>query len=123
MELDFGVQVLTAGYWPTYKSPGVILPDKMKRSMGLFEEWHQQRHQKRKLKWVLTQGAASVRATFGKKSYDLQVSTLQAIILKCLSGGVVLAASEIMKRLNLEEGIIKMLCCRDYPAKNGARKA
>ena len=80
-KLDFGVQVLTTGFWPTYKSPEVTLTPEMSECMDVFKEWHDNKHQKRKLTWMFSLGNASVRATFGKKSYDLQVTTLQAIAL------------------------------------------
>jgi len=108
-KLDFGVQVLTTGFWPTYKSPEVTLTEEMTKCMTVFKEWHEQKHQKRKLQWVVTQGNASVRGTFGKKSYDLQVSTLQAIALDALSGGETLSFEDLAQRLNLEEAILKPL--------------
>lgn len=107
--LDFGVQVLTTGFWPTYKSPEVTLTEDMTKCMGVFKKWHDQKHQKRKLTWVLTQGSATVRGTFGNKSYDFQVSTLQAVALVMLSDGVTLGFNDLLQRLNLEENILKPL--------------
>jgi len=108
-KLDFGVQVLTTGFWPTYKSPEVTLTEEMDKCMNVFKDWHEQKHQKRKLQWVVTQGNESVRGTFGKKSYDLQVSTLQAIALDALSGGETVSFEDLAQRLNLEEAILKPL--------------
>jgi cullin 1 len=108
-KLDFGVQVLTTGFWPTYKSPEVTLTEEMAKCMNVFKDWHDQKHQKRKLTWVLTQGNASVRGIFGKKTYDLQVTTLQAVALDALSGGETLSYEDLLKRLNLEESILKPL--------------
>lgn len=107
--LDFSVQVLTTGYWPTYKSPEVTLTDEMKKCMEVFKNYHDKKNQKRKLTWVVTQGNASVRGIFGKKSYDLQVSTLQAVALDALSGGATLSFEELKQRLNLEDSILKPL--------------
>jgi len=108
-KLDFGVQVLTTGFWPTYKSPEVTLTEEMSACMTVFKDWHEQKHAKRKLQWVVTQGNASVRGIFGKKSYDLQVSTLQAVALNALSGGETLSFEDLSQRLNLEESILKPL--------------
>lgn len=110
-KLDFGVQVLTTGFWPTYKSPEVTLTPDMDKCMKVFQEWHEQKHQKRKLTWVLTQGSATVRATYAatKRSYDLQVSTLQAIALETMSGGATLGFADLLRLLNLEEAILKPL--------------
>jgi cullin 1 len=108
-KLDFSVQVLTTGFWPTYKSPEVALTPEMSKCMGVFKEWHDKKHQKRKLTWIFSQGNASVRGSFGKKSYDFQVSTLQAIALNALNGGVTLTFEELSRTLNLDDSIMKPL--------------
>jgi cullin 1 len=108
-KLDFSVQVLTTGFWPSYKSPEVTLTSEMDKCMNVFRDWHETKHQKRKLQWVLTQGSATVRGIFGKKSYDLQVTTLQAIALDALSGGEVLGFEDLAQRLNLMPEILKPL--------------
>lgn len=107
--IDFSVQVLTTGYWPTYKSSSVAITDEMQKCIGVFMNWHDKRHQQRKLTWVYTLGNASVRATFGKKTYDLQVTTLQAIALNALNEGKTLSYTELKETLNLEESILKPL--------------
>eukprot|EP00544_Gedaniella_sp_CCMP2646_P005671 CAMPEP_0202484896 /NCGR_PEP_ID=MMETSP1361-20130828/3851_1 /ASSEMBLY_ACC=CAM_ASM_000849 /TAXON_ID=210615 /ORGANISM="Staurosira complex sp., Strain CCMP2646" /LENGTH=745 /DNA_ID=CAMNT_0049113657 /DNA_START=28 /DNA_END=2265 /DNA_ORIENTATION=- len=108
-KLDFGVQVLTTGFWPTYKSPEVALTPEMTQCMEIFKEWHDNKHAKRKLTWMFSLGNASVRAVFGKKSYDLQLTTLQAVALNAFNDGVTLSFTELSKRLNLEEAILKPL--------------
>ena len=108
-KLDFGVQVLTTGFWPTYQSPEVTLTEEMSSCMNVFKDWHEQKHAKRKLQWVMTQGNATVRGIFGKKSYDLQVSTLQAIALDALNGGDTVGFEDLAQRLNLKENILKPL--------------
>lgn len=109
VKLDFSVQVLTTGFWPSYKSPEVVLPEQMTKCMSLFREWHDNKHAKRKLVWMHSLGNATVRATFGKKQYDLQVTTLQAIALNALNDGSTLSFDELSERLNLEEIILKPL--------------
>ena len=108
-KLNFGVQVLTTGFWPTNKSCEVTLTEEMSKCINAFEHWHERKHQKRKLQWVLTQGNAMVLGTFGRKSYDLTVSTLQAIALDALSGGATLSFEDLAQRLNLEASILKPL--------------
>uniref|UniRef100_A0A7S4ILC2 Cullin family profile domain-containing protein n=1 Tax=Odontella aurita TaxID=265563 RepID=A0A7S4ILC2_9STRA len=107
--LDFSVQVLTTGFWPTYKSPEVALTSEMSKCMDVFKEWHDNKHAKRKLSWMFSLGNASVRGAFGKKSYDLQVTTLQAVALNALNGGKTMTFGDLAEKLNLEEGILKPL--------------
>ena len=116
--MDFSVLVLTTGYWPTYKSPEITLTDEMSQCMRYFCEWHDQRHSQRKLSWVFTQGNAVVRAAYGKKTYELQVVTLQALVLHAFNDGVTLGFEELAQRLNLEDSVLKptvhSLCCGKY---------
>jgi len=107
-KLDFSVQVLTTGFWPTYKSPEIALTPEMAKCMEVFKEWHDQKHQKRKLGWVFSQGNASVRGVF-KKTYDIQVTTLQAVALDAMNGGVTMTFTELSTKLNVEETILKPL--------------
>eukprot|EP00979_Chaetoceros_neogracilis_P008475 scaffold1887_cov267-Chaetoceros_neogracile.AAC.8 len=108
-KMDFSVQVLTTGFWPTYKSPAITVPDEMTKNMDIFKTWHDKRHQQRKLSWVFSLGNATVRAVFGKKTYDLMVTTLQAIALNALNGGMTKEYEELKKELNLEDGVMKPL--------------
>lgn len=110
-KLDFSVQVLTTGFWPTYKTPTVTLPPVMSQCMDVFRNWHDNKHAKRKLSWIFSLGNATVRGTFGKKWYDLTVSTLQAIALLSFNGKNNKSSSfdELMECLNLEENILKPL--------------
>ena len=107
--LSFGVQVLTTGFWPSYKAPEVALPTQMTECMEVFKEWHDNKHQKRKLTWVHSLGNATVRATFGKKSYDLQVTTLQAVVLNAFNEGKTLGLEDLKKTLNLDDQTLKPL--------------
>jgi cullin 1 len=77
--------------------------------MSLFKDWHDNKHAKRKLVWMHSLGNATVRATFGKKQYDLQVTTLQAVALNAFNDGCTLTFDEVSERLNLEENILKPL--------------
>lgn len=108
-KLSFGVQVLTTGNWPSYKAPEVALPPQMTKCMDVFKEWHDAKHQKRRLTWVHSLGNATVRATYGKKSYDLQVTTLQAVVLNSFNDGKTYGFTELKEKLNLDDITLKPL--------------
>jgi len=108
-KLDFSVQVLTTGFWPTYKSPDVALTPEMSKCMSVFKEWHDNKHAKRKLSWMFSLGNATVRGIFGKKSYDLQVTTLQAVALNTFNGGMTMTFEELAEKLNLDLSILRPL--------------
>ena len=109
IKLSFGVQTLTVGHWPSYKAPEVSLPPDMQKCMEIYREWHDAKHQKRRLQWVHSLGNATVRATFGKKSYDLQVTTLQAIVLNSFNDGKTYGFNELKQLLNLDDVTLKPL--------------
>jgi cullin 1 len=88
--LDFGVQVLTTGFWPTYELYDVTLPSEMAKCVEVFSAYYAQVTSHRQLKWVLGLGQATIRANM-KKPYDLQVTTLQSIALLNM-GAITLAA-------------------------------
>uniref|UniRef100_A0A7S1VSX6 Cullin family profile domain-containing protein n=2 Tax=Grammatophora oceanica TaxID=210454 RepID=A0A7S1VSX6_9STRA len=117
-KLDFSVQVLTTGHWPTYKCPDIALTPEMNKCQEYFTEWHNQKHNQRRLKWVLSLGNASVRANFGKKTYDLQVTTLQAVAVCAFNGGKTHTYDELASQLNLDPEVLKplmhSLCCGKY---------
>lgn len=41
--VDFGVQVLTTGYWPTYPAFDVHLPPEMTKCTTLFKDYYDER--------------------------------------------------------------------------------
>ena len=129
---DFSVQVLTTGFWPSYKCPDVILIPEMLDCLNLFCSWYENNHQERKLRWVLSLGNASVRGQFGKKTYDFQLTTLQAVALHAFNDNKLLTLDELAELLNLDESILKpvmhSLSCGKYrviqksPASNKINK-
>lgn len=109
INLSFSPQILTTGFWPSYKSPEIVIPENMTKCLEMFKEWHDVTHTKRKLTWVHSLGNATVRATFGKKAYDLQVTTLQAVALNAFNDGSTLGLEELQKSLNLDLETLKPL--------------
>jgi cullin 1 len=86
-KIDFSVLMLTAGHWPTFKAIDASLNQQMMRCCQVYKEYFDAHNSHRKLAWVHSQGSANVKATLNKKSYDLQVTTLQAVILLAFNAG------------------------------------
>jgi cullin 1 len=86
VKMEFEVQVLTTGNWPTYKAMEIHLPPVLSRCVQVFNDFYSNVTTKRRLQWVHSLGNAVVKGVFaGKKSYDFQVTTLQAIVLLSFS--------------------------------------
>lgn len=109
--LEFSVQVLTTGFWPTYMKPEPNLPDELQHHMDTFADWHDKEHARRKLTWIFSLGSANVRATLTnpRRQYDLSVSTLQAIVLNAFNDSAEFTADQLGAKLNLEFEILRAL--------------
>ncbi|OQR97158.1 CULlin protein 1 [Achlya hypogyna] len=110
--IEFGVQVLTTGHWPSYTPLDLSLPPQMVRYMSLFKMYYDSKTSHRRLQWVHSLGNATVRATFPKnKWYDLQVTTLQAVALLLFNAGdaATFTFEHIKESLNLSEDVVKRI--------------
>ena len=101
-------QVLTTGYWPTYPALDVHLPAKLSRCTQVFREYYDEKNSKRRLAWMWGLGNVTLRGLFGTKSYDINVTTLQAIALLAFNGAEEALSYEVLRgRLNLPDEIMK----------------
>eukprot|EP00316_Scyphosphaera_apsteinii_P011384 CAMPEP_0119338308 /NCGR_PEP_ID=MMETSP1333-20130426/95746_1 /TAXON_ID=418940 /ORGANISM="Scyphosphaera apsteinii, Strain RCC1455" /LENGTH=698 /DNA_ID=CAMNT_0007349543 /DNA_START=233 /DNA_END=2329 /DNA_ORIENTATION=- len=105
LDTDLTLQVLTTGFWPTYKSDELNLPTEMLQCITTFKAFFDQRHSHRQLRWVHSLGSATVLGTFspgGKvKKHDLMVSTYQACVLLLFNSQDSYTFDEIQQHLNL----------------------
>lgn len=77
---NFSVNVLTMGYWPTYKAVPVNLSPSLMKCTVVFKEYFDKKTSHRKLHWIHSLGNATVRGRF-VKNHDLLVTTLQCAAL------------------------------------------
>ena len=81
------VRVLASGYWPTVWptvasiEQSSYLPEELATCKNNFEKYYVDKHPNRRLSWMWSLGDATVRAFFGDVSYDLQLTTLQTVVL------------------------------------------
>merc|ERR1719197_1425328 len=64
LDTDLTVQVLTTGFWPTYKSDDLNLPKEMVACIETFRSFYDGRTSHRRLRWVHSLGSATVLGTF-----------------------------------------------------------
>eukprot|EP00752_Nemacystus_decipiens_P005718 g5175.t1 len=108
-KIDFNVQVLTTGYWPAYKPMEVTLPPIMKKCTEVFRKYYDETTTHRRLGWSHTLGNVTIRAKYNK-SYDLQVTTLQACCLMVFSEEPnTLVLGEVSQRLHLPDDTVKRI--------------
>jgi len=105
LECDLTVQVLTTGFWPTYKSDELNLPSEMVACVTAFKAYYDSKTSHRRLRWVHNLGSNQVLGTFypggKKKQHDLMVSTYQACILLLFNTQEKYTCEEMQKALNM----------------------
>lgn len=108
---EFSVQVLTTGYWPSYKVLEIAVPPQMIKCMSLFKVYYDSKTSHRRLQWIHSLGNATIRANFPKKKwYDLQVTTLQAVALLLFSDTEEkLSFEQLRESLNLSVDVVKRI--------------
>jgi cullin 1 len=107
-KLEFTVQVLTIGHWPTYKALDINIPPIMQRSVQIFKVFYEQETTHRRLQWSYSLGNATVKGVFNKRSFELQVTTVQAVVLVAFNGDSgVRKFSELQESTNMTEDTLK----------------
>jgi cullin 1 len=115
-KLDFSVQVLTQGFWPTQKYRELHLSREMVAAKADFDAWYTVKHSHRILSWVYALGDVTVKAIFGSRSYDITIITFQAMALLHFSGfDGSKSFHDICEQLNIDPGtgkrVLHSLAC------------
>ncbi|WOK94711.1 cullin-1-like [Canna indica] len=120
--MDLTVTVLTTGFWPSYKSFDLNLPDEMVKCVEVFKEFYQTKTKHRKLTWIYSLGTCNINAKFEHKTIELVVTTYQAAALLLFNASDRLSYSEIMTQLNLSDDdvvrLLHSLSCAKYKILN-----
>ncbi|KAG2697364.1 hypothetical protein I3760_07G102200 [Carya illinoinensis] len=120
--LDLTVTVLTTGFWPSYKSCDLSLPQEMVRCVEAFKEFYETKTKHRKLTWIYSLGSCNVIGKFDSKTIELIVSTYQAAALLLFNNADRLSYSEMMTQLNLTHDdlvrLLHSLSCAKYKILN-----
>lgn len=116
--IDLSVNVLTTGFWPSYKSSDLNLPAEMVRGVEVFKEFYDQKSKHRKLTWIYSLGTCNIVGKFDPKPIELIVTTYQAAILLLFNTSDRLSFSEIATQSNLGQDdlvrVLHSLSCNKY---------
>ena len=107
-EVELTVKVLTNGFWPQKQVPPCHLPVQLKVLSDRFEDFYLQQHQGRRLAWQCAMGMADVRARFGAKRYDLNVTTYQMCILMLFNEGSSFSFADIVEKTKIARSECKL---------------
>ncbi|KAJ9470606.1 Cullin-3B [Diplonema papillatum] len=100
---DLFVHVLTTGCWPfSNTSLAVTLPPEIKALQSSFHNFYLNSHTGRRLTWLFNMGTADVRYSPVKgRKYEMNVHTLQMLILLCFNDTTERQASELHELTNI----------------------
>ena len=102
-KMEFGVTVLTTGFWPTYKFTELALPEECVGCVSTFKEFYEKKLQHRKLTWIYGLGQVSMKGNFSSKPIELNINLFQAAILLLFNEQGSLKYTEIRDRLGLPD--------------------
>ncbi|GJS89416.1 cullin-1 isoform X1 [Tanacetum coccineum] len=116
--IDLTVSVLTTGFWPTYKSADLNLPEEMVKCVEVFKGFYETKTKHRTLTWIYSLGTCNINGKFDAKTVELIVTTYQASALLLFNMSDRLSYQEIMTQLNLSDDdvvrILHSLSCAKY---------
>jgi cullin 4 len=82
LEKNTHVTVITTANWPSYPATPIILPPELSRASKSFDAFYGQLYsQNRVLSWQHSLGRCTIKARFPKGMKELEVSTVQAVVL------------------------------------------
>ena len=102
---NYSVQVLTYGKWPSIYKPKVDLPSFFNKCKTEFNTFYKKHHSARRLTWFDSLGFVILKF----KKHDIQVTTLQSLILFMLQDLEQASYTEIKNHLNIEDCYLKPL--------------
>ena len=79
--MEFTVQTLTQGFWPSYPLDELRLPSVMAKPLDTFRAFYDTRTNNRRLRWIHELGIVNLSGAFTKRKLELVVSTIQATVL------------------------------------------
>lgn len=119
IQIDFEVKVLTDGYWPSFKSPPIILPPQLNNWVASFEKFYVDKNKMRHLSWSYMHGSWNVKAIFDEaRQYDLSLTTYQTCIVMLFNESNELSFTDIFNMLKTDDNLIRKmlesLSCKKY---------
>ena len=111
-ECQFGIQVLTMAWWPSYKQGEVKLPPQVTTPFEQFKLYYAHKHAHRRLTVSFSMGQAVVlmhSAAGAQKKIELVCTTLQMAILMFFNevGSEGVTVRQIMDMLSIDEDSAK----------------
>eukprot|EP00817_Percolomonadidae_sp_ATCC50343_P001450 CAMPEP_0117421236 /NCGR_PEP_ID=MMETSP0758-20121206/2388_1 /TAXON_ID=63605 /ORGANISM="Percolomonas cosmopolitus, Strain AE-1 (ATCC 50343)" /LENGTH=489 /DNA_ID=CAMNT_0005203279 /DNA_START=924 /DNA_END=2393 /DNA_ORIENTATION=- len=98
---DISVTVLTSGFWGSGNKISVNIPKQIRGASDLYTAFYTDKFSSRELNWQLNLGTADVRANGFSKPYELNVNSLQMIILLLFNDNKQLSFQQISDEMHV----------------------
>ena len=105
--IDFSVQTLTQGFWPSYPLDDLKLPQLLQGCLDTFKAYYDTRTNNRRLRWIHELGIVHIAGAFTKRKLELVVSTVQAAILLQFNESEELTVQQLTDLTSLQPDVIK----------------
>eukprot|EP00823_Brevimastigomonas_motovehiculus_P006923 TRINITY_DN5949_c0_g1_i1.p1 TRINITY_DN5949_c0_g1~~TRINITY_DN5949_c0_g1_i1.p1 ORF type:complete len:757 (+),score=176.94 TRINITY_DN5949_c0_g1_i1:117-2387(+) len=111
-DIEFSMQVLTTGFWPSYKAENLILPEDMNTCIDHFKHYYESKTSNRVLTWMHHLGSITVAGYFSRTRVDLVMTPIQAIILLAFNKQNEYRIADLIQATGMsEESMKKQLRC------------
>ena len=116
-DVEFTINVLTSGFWPSYPDSPVNLPDNIESFRQSFSDFYCKKYSGRQLKWQNSLSNCVIKATFPKGTKELVVSAHQAAVLLLFNERNSLSYAEIQKftgmnETELQKALLSLSCSK-----------
>ncbi|KAM3728636.1 Cullin-4A [Dirofilaria immitis] len=101
-QIEFNVNVLTMGHWPTYEYMEVAIPPTLAEYQEHFQNFYFSKHSGRKLQWQHSLSQLLLRAQFNVVK-ELQVTMFQALVLLLFNDKLEWTYEEIQLATKIEK--------------------
>jgi hypothetical protein len=101
--VQMDMKVLSCGNWPEQQFSPCKIPAELKFCTEKFDEYYQNKHSGRSLKWILKQGNCEVFPLYGKKKYNFIVSVYQATILSLFNRFHTLTYTQVKEETEMQK--------------------
>ena len=105
--IELSVHVLTTGFWPTQVGAKCALPSQLLHCCEVFKEHYLKQHSGRRLTWQSNMGSADLKATFGSRKYEINVSTHLMCVLLQFNASSTLTYAELESATDIPSGDLK----------------
>jgi cullin-4 len=79
--IQFNINILAQGPWPTYPETTVVLPQELVPYRDTFEKFYLSKHEGRKITWQHGLAYCTVKADFPLGAKELNVNLIQSVVL------------------------------------------